>query len=129
MGRLVLIVAALIVAAWFAIGTRQAVDTDRAAAIVSGSAHLSRGQARQADSLLRAAAFLNPDTHVQLLRSQVALARGDKPLAHRLAASVTRSEPMNAEAWVALARSSSRAGFLQALKRVAELAPPVGHTH
>ena len=123
--RILIVICALLVAAWFAVGARQALDTSRAAAIAGSSARLDAAQARRADSLLRDAAFLNPDHEVQLLRAQVALAHGERARARQLAASVTRAEPQNAQAWVLLARASSRAGFFRALKHVAALVPPV----
>ncbi len=108
-------------AAWFALGVRQAVSTDRATAIIDTGRPLVRNQARRADALLAAGGFLNPDRQVTLLRSQVALASGDRSRARQLAASVTRSEPLNAEAWAQLARSSSGIALFQALRHVTAL--------
>ncbi len=120
-----LLVVALGVAAWFAVGIRQAVSTDRASAIITASGTLKPGQARHAESLLSAAAFLNPDRQVNLLRSQAALEQGDLSRARRLAVTVTRNEPLNAEAWAQLARASRSAAFAAALRHVTELVPPV----
>ena len=125
--RTLIVIGALVVTAWFVVGARQASDTSRAAAIAGSSARLDAAQALRADSLLRDAAFLNPDREVQLLRAQVALARGERRQARQLAAGVTGAEPLNAEAWVALARASGKAGFFRALEHVAALVPPVHH--
>ncbi len=122
-----LAILALVVAAWFAVGIRQAVNTDRASAIVTASGTVAPGQARHAESLLSAAAFLNPDREVDLLRSQAALERGDLPRARALAAAVTRHEPLNAEAWAQLARASRGLAFAAALRHVTKLVPPVRH--
>jgi hypothetical protein len=127
--RAFIVAAAVVAAAWCALGARQAADTSQAAAIAGSSATLSPAQARRADSLLRGAAFLNPDGEVQLLQAQVALESGDKLRARQLAEDVTRSEPMNVAAWVVLARSSNRAGFFRALQHVAELVPSLRQNH
>jgi predicted Zn-dependent protease len=97
-----LIGSALVVVAWFVLGVRQAVDTNRASAIVQSSPKLTPARARSADRLLHEASFLDPDRQLQLLRSQVAMAVGDRSTARRLAAQVTREEPLNATAWYQL---------------------------
>jgi predicted Zn-dependent protease len=118
--RLTLAAAALLVAAWFALGLRQAIATDRASAIVQSSATLTPARARRAEQLLREASFLNPDSEVQLLRSQVAMATGDRATARRLAAQVTRREPLNAAAWYQLVRATGPTAA-RALQRLAAL--------
>ena len=92
-------VIALVVAAWFYVGTRQTSDLTTAGAIASAGTHLSAADARHARSLLNSAAFLNPDRTVELDRSRIALDTGNRALAYRLATAVTRAEPMNATAW------------------------------
>ena len=118
--RLLVVGSALLVAAWFAVGVRQAIDTNRAAAILQSSARLTPARARTADRLLRVASFLNPDRQVQLLRSQAALAAGDRATARRLAAEVTRLEPLNAAAWYQLVRATGPTAA-RALQRLAAL--------
>lgn len=102
-----LAVVAAVVAAWFGLGLRQATELDRASAIATSSARLTPAQVRAADGALSASAFLNPGRQVDLLRSQVALAGGDRLRAARLAAGVARTEPLNAQAWVALGRAAT----------------------
>lgn len=118
--RVAAIGSALLVVAWFGIGIRQAIDTDRASAIVQSSATLTPARARSADRLLHEASFLNPDSQVQLLRSQVAMATDDRGTARRLAAQVTRQEPLNAAAWYQLVRATGPTAA-RALQRLAAL--------
>ena len=118
--RLAGIGSALLVVAWFGVGIRQAIDTNRASSIVQSSATLTPARARRADQLLREASFLNPDTRVQLLRSQVAMAAGHRGSARRLAAQVTRQEPLNAAAWYQLVRATGPTAA-RALQRLAAL--------
>jgi hypothetical protein len=123
--RTAIAVVALVVAAWFALGVRQARDTDHVAAAILALPRLSQAQANWLDSILAGAAFLNPDRQIDLLRSAVALASGHQPRAQRIAAGVTRAEPLNLQAWTQLARTSHGASAIRALKQVAALAPPV----
>lgn len=120
--------AALIVCAWFVLGIRQSHDINAATAIISGTAPPSPAQARRARSLLDSAAQLNPDRSVDLLRSQLVLREGDPARARALALAVARSEPENIQAWLAYGSASAhdRAAFTRALRRLDELAPPVG---
>jgi predicted Zn-dependent protease len=105
---------ALIVAAWFYLGTRETTDLDSANAIVNAGDHLSAADARHAQSLLHSAAFLNPDRTIDLDRSRIAVETGNKRRAYRLATSVTDSEPMNAVAWQYVARAASNSGEVDA---------------
>jgi hypothetical protein len=104
--RITALIAAILACAWFVIGELQAVDTSRAGALVAGNRPVSAATAAHARSLLRSAAFLNPDTSVRLLDATVDLARGDATGARRIIVPVLREEPMNLDAWVALARAS-----------------------
>jgi hypothetical protein len=99
-------VGALLVAAWFYLGTRQTADLASANAIVNAGGHLSATDARDARSLLHSAAFLNPDRTIDLDRSRLAAETGEKRRAYRLAVSVTNAEPMNAVAWQYVARAA-----------------------
>jgi hypothetical protein len=100
-------IGALIVAAWFYLGTRQTADLASANAIVnSADQHLSKPQADRALSLLHSAAFLNPDRTIDLDRSRIAVKTGHKRRAYRLAISVTDAEPMNAVAWQYVAQAA-----------------------
>ena len=121
-----LVAAAIITAAWFAIGVRQARDTARATAIVSSSA-VTGGQAREAAGLLSSAAFLNPDREVDVLRARVELARGNKPSARAILKQVVSQESSDLEAWIWLARASvgDLRDFYAAAYRIQQLMPPV----
>jgi hypothetical protein len=125
--RVVAVVLAVVACVWFAVGIRQAHDTGAATSLLSGSSPLSPAQARRAASLLHDAGQLNPDRTVDLLRSQLALRRGDAARARAIALGVTRSEPQNIQAWIAYGRASSgdRPAFVLALRRLNQLAPPV----
>jgi predicted Zn-dependent protease len=104
--RVLSLLLALVVCVWFALGIRQARDTSQASSILSNRNGVSAVQAAHAGSLLSAAGTLNPDTQVDLLRGQVALAQNDRPRAVRIVEDVTRREPMNVQAWLLLAEAS-----------------------
>lgn len=121
------LVAALVVSAWFALGIRQSHDLDAATALISGRAALSPAAARRADALLRRAGQLNPDTSVALARAQLALREGDARRAQAIARGVTRSEPDNIDAWATFGSASGHdpAAFRHAQAQVSRLAPAV----
>jgi hypothetical protein len=116
---------ALVACAWFALGARQAIDTQRATAIVSQGRMATIAQERKVSSLVHAARFLNPDREPDLLLATAELEHGEQARARRLFESVARSEPQNLEAWVGLAEASSdnRALYAYALGRVRALEP------
>jgi predicted Zn-dependent protease len=118
-------VLALVVCAWFALGARQAVNTSRASAIVSGTSRLSSAEAHHTLALLDNAGTLNPDRNVDILRAQAYLASGDAPAARRVLSTVTRQEPQNVEGWLWLARASgaNEALFYSSLRHVRQLEP------
>jgi len=119
-------VAALVIAAWFALGVRQAIDTDRASVIV-GRGGVSVADAAHADALLRSAGWLNPDRTVDVLRGRLLLDEGRAGAARAALLKVALAEPRNAAAWVAFgsAAAGDRQAFLLALAHVHELVPPV----
>jgi hypothetical protein len=125
--RIVAAMCALCVAAWFAIGTRQALGTDDATAIVTTARMISPAQARRADALLHEAGLLNPDQEVNILRGAATLEAGHQLAAQRIFEAVTRAEPQNLEAWLWLAHASgtNQRLFVRALDRVRELEPLV----
>jgi predicted Zn-dependent protease len=84
-------------------------------------------QARHLGALLDEARPLNPDSEVDLLRAELATERGERVLARAILAPVLRHEPMNIDAWVALARASQDdpRTFELALRRARQLAPAV----
>ncbi len=116
----------LLATAWFALGVYQSHAVSEARSIAAGAGRLTGAQARHADHLLRDAGTLNPDRTVDVLRAQVALARGDAAGSRRILSGVVAGEPENLDAWIALARAST-ANFRQrqiALLRILKLAPP-----
>lgn len=119
--RVVALLVALAACVWFVLSTRQAHDTARAASILSNSATVTPLEAGKVSSLLRSAAFLNPDRQVEILRGQLAAARGDKARATAIYLAVTRAEPRNLAAWDQLASIN----YGPAFARIAELEPPV----
>jgi predicted Zn-dependent protease len=125
--RAVAAAVALLVCAWFALGARQAHDTTAATSIVQANSTLTRAQARDADALVHSAALLNPDQTVNILRGRVAVEGGRDAEARRILAAVTREEPRNLEAWVALASAlpNNEKLFRQALNRVRQLEPRI----
>jgi predicted Zn-dependent protease len=124
--RALLALFAIVVCAWFAIGVRQAHDIDHATALLSAGSRISGEDAAHAASLLHGAALLNPDRQVDVLRAQLADERGDRPEAERILRGIVAAEPMNAVAWVALARSATDPATLrQAFAHLSVLVPPV----
>lgn len=125
-----MIILAVVVCAWFALGIRQTRDTARATAIIASAASAngpSAAQASQERSLLRAAGTLNPDKQLDVLRGQLALLRNDNRGAARILQGVVAQEPLNVEAWVYLARAAfkvNRHEFGIAAQRIAQLDPP-----
>lgn len=105
--RALSVLLAVAACAWFVLGIRQATDTARATAILSGAEPLNEAQAHHANSLLHAAGFLNPDTQVDLLRADLVGALGNRRRAQAISWSVIRKEPMNVEAWFTLAREAT----------------------
>jgi predicted Zn-dependent protease len=105
--RICCVLLALAVCAWFALGTRQSIDTNQAQKLVSNSRTLPTAQAQRALSLLGSAGTLNPDREVDILKGQVLLERGDPRAARAVLTAVTRAEPRNLDAWVKLAQAAS----------------------
>jgi hypothetical protein len=131
-GRILAVVAAIVVCAWFALGVVQAHDTDAATTVIGASVHLTHAQALQADSLLSSAGTLNPDTTVTLLRGEAALKSGHPRRALAIELPVTRAEPLNVDAWAAVATAAYDAhrGHLltRAAARIGVLDPAPSHT-
>lgn len=122
---------AVVVCAWFALGVRQAHDTDQATAIISSGARPSGAEARRAESLLHAAKELNPDSAVDVLRARLSLEQGNPLLARTILERVVGREPRNALAWEWLALTWPRysVGAYVATGRVHVLVPPIrAHT-
>jgi predicted Zn-dependent protease len=117
---------ALLACAWFALGAREAHQLDRAMAIVAQSPAPSTRQLADANSLLRSAAELNPDSEVTLLRARVALLEHQHARAEQIAEEVTREEPKNLLAWDALAQiaGGDQRTLFRALGEINRLDPP-----
>jgi hypothetical protein len=95
-----LVVLAVLAAAWFLIGARQAHELDAATNLIN---HQAGNTARASDrtlALLRSADFLYPGDQVDLLRARLALERREYPRAKQLIAEATRSEPDDLNAWI-----------------------------
>jgi predicted Zn-dependent protease len=122
-----LVTVALVTAAWFALGVRQARDTQAASTIVADGSAISASQARHAAQLLRAAELLNPNTNVDVLRAELDLYRGKRLAARSILERVVADEPDNAVAWEWLARASvgDLHEFFLAAFRLRQLVPPV----
>lgn len=126
--RALLVVAAVVACAWFVLGVRQAHDVDQATSLLSNASHVDRRQASRVASLLQQAQLLNPDRQVDLLRAQLADQRGNRAQAERILHRVVAAEPMNALAWVQLARSATDGATLRlAFRHLNQLVPPIGH--
>ena len=125
--RLTIPAVAVIAAAWLGLVAVQARDTDAATRIIAGPTPTA-AQARHARDLLDTAAALSPDREIDLLRSQLAFARGEKAKARRLAASVTRAEPQNANAWLRLIRVSTGPKVPGEILHLGRLVPTVKTT-
>jgi hypothetical protein len=125
--RLIGAVAALVVCAWFAVALVQTRDTDRASAIVSAPGTLTPAAAARAAGLLHDAGTLNPGVDTDLLRAALAVREGQPARARSILAGVLAQEPMNIQAWAALARASAGdpSTFKAALRHVRALAPAV----
>jgi predicted Zn-dependent protease len=126
LARIGLAAAALIAAAWFALGVYESRAVSQARSAAAGRGPISGAQARRADDLLHDAATLNPDRAVDVLRAQVALARGDAARSRQILDGVVRREPQDLDAWIALARASANDVRQRqiALLHILKLAPP-----
>jgi hypothetical protein len=118
---------ALVVCAWFAIGAMQAIDTQRATAIVTRGATATAAQVREVRSLVRDARFLNPDRQPEVLLGQIEVERHHYAQARRVLEPVILSEPENLQAWLFLAETANRDHRLlrQALQHLHTLEPRV----
>jgi predicted nicotinamide N-methyase len=126
--RWVLLAAAVVVCAWFALGAVQTHDEDRATTLVDRFSTPSPALTARILSMLSTAGTLNPDRNIELLRSEALTRAGRKAAGIAAARSVTRAEPQNVDAWVVLDfAAGSIDPALSSLARAQEqkLAPPV----
>jgi hypothetical protein len=123
-------VVSTVVCLWFALGIRQAIDTDRATTLLSAGTHIDGHDAARVKSLLHGAQLLNPDRQIDILRAQLALERGDKPTALTILVPVIRAEPKNLSAWQLVAASATNLQILRdAFVKIGSLVPPVHAAH
>jgi predicted Zn-dependent protease len=101
-----LLALALAACVWFGLGIQQARDTDQATAALTGQAQLSPATASHVRSLLASAGTLNPDLTIDLLRGRLDLFENQPARAVAIFEDVTRREPQNIDAWLALAQAT-----------------------
>jgi hypothetical protein len=119
-------VIAIVVCLWFALGVRQAVDGTRATAALARAQHVDRATATRIAAQLDPAAVLNPDQTVSILRAQLQVERGRREAGLKLLGRVIRAEPMNLEAWRAIAADATDPQTLrEAFVGIGRLVPPV----
>jgi predicted Zn-dependent protease len=126
--RASLLAVAIVICAWFVLGFIQARDTGRATALVNRTAALGAGDVARARSLIRSAGTLNPDLTLDTLRGELALDQNQNRRAARIIGSVTRSEPMNLDAWALLAEATQRGNqrtFALAIHAIGKLDPRI----
>ena len=92
-GRLGVIVVAVVAIAWLGLMERDARLQAR------GLGHVQARQTAQADSDLRRAGFLNPDSTPDLSRALLLFGDGHPHARRRCSRSVIRREPQNVSAW------------------------------
>lgn len=104
--RIALAVCALAVCALFGLGVLQARDQSRASAIIASNAPLTPARAAHVRSLLDTAGTLNPDAGIDLLRADLAFEQNEPARTIRILERIIADEPMNIDAWVALAQAA-----------------------
>lgn len=97
------LVGAVAVCAWFGIGIRQAHNVASVTQTIGSSQSLTVTQLHALDSRLAAAATLNPDRTVDILRARVLIEAGRPRAAEPILERVTHAEPMNLDGWLWLA--------------------------
>lgn len=120
--RIVLLVVAVLAAAWLAVGLHSSRLLARAE-----NPHPGDTVANRVD-LLHRAEFLNPSTEFQVREAQIRLESGDAREATRLLKDVVRREPDNRQAWAGLVQSQQStdlAAARRAFNELRRLVPPV----
>ena len=126
--RAAAIAGALVVAAWFGLGVRQASNTKAATAILTTDRTPPVAQLRRAAAQIDRAATLNPDRAVDLLRARLDIARGNQAAARLRYEAVVQEQPDDIDAWTQLAfltARSDRAAFTRAVAQIRRLSPTV----
>ena len=108
--RAAVVLLAVAVAAWLALGLRNARLEQRGLELSqSGAAARTPALAREADRLLRDSETLNPDPTPTLYRGGLALRLGRPEQAVTLLRDVVSEEPENLDAWSLLATAATLA--------------------
>jgi predicted Zn-dependent protease len=125
--RVALVAVALVGCGWFALGARAARDEQQVTRLVASSARLTTAEAATAERRLDAAAAVDPDRNLDILRAEVVQRTGDIPAEVRILQRVVRSEPQDIYGWLLLYYAAYREPALSryALARVHALAPRV----
>ncbi|MGB9184981.1 MAG: hypothetical protein WCB67_13040 [Solirubrobacteraceae bacterium] len=125
--RLLVLGLGVVIVAWFVLGARQAREIAQATSIVTQSGPIGPADARRASDLLDAAATLNPDRQVDLLRAALAQAGNRPAQARRILVALTTAEPDNLDAWFLLAQVGGKDTRLiqEAYAHIGALHPPV----
>ena len=126
--RAAVALAALVVAAGFAVAFSASRAEDRLDDLRFRPPELSRADLQRAERLERDAGRLTAGERRAILLATVQLRGGDAARALETARVAARSEPENAEAWLAVARAARAAKVpieQEALQRLRELVPPV----
>jgi predicted Zn-dependent protease len=123
--RISLVMLAVVVGAWFVLSARQAHEINRATSVIDQGSGAGRARLAGAGRELDAAAFLNPDRSVQILRGRLALSQGHPGKARRVLDGVVSAEPQNLEGWIWLvgAAVGDRRTGARALRHIGVLDP------
>ena len=126
--RAAVALAALVVAAGFAVAFSASRAEDRLSDLQFRPPQLSVADLERAERLERDAGRLTPGERRAIVLANVRLRGNDAERALEIARAATRREPENAEAWVAFSRAARDADPALAriaLQRLRELVPPV----
>jgi thioredoxin-like negative regulator of GroEL len=129
--RIAVLVAALIVAAWFVLGARQAREIADVTSLIRNANTISPAQAAAASTHLDSAATLNPDRTVVMLRAELDASDNHVARAESELNGVVAAEPDNLDAWFLLAQleGNNPRAELAAQHHIAHLLPRVGSGH
>jgi hypothetical protein len=126
--RIVLVVLALCVGAWLAVGYRAVDLEEKAQDAVTASQHrpLAPVERREALEALDDARFLNADQAPNLIEGNLLLLTGNRPKAVEFARKITADEPENVSGWFLAYLAETGAAKRAAIRRVSELDPWAG---
>jgi hypothetical protein len=97
------VVAAVIAAAWFALGVVQSTSEEAAGRRLATVDHPSPAAVERTRRLLDRASWLNPDQSPEIQRAHLQLQLAGPAASVRALLAVARHEPRNVKAWVAIA--------------------------